>query len=448
MRTEFVRSRQVLSVTFATLAAASGFVAGPSRAQGVCPIDVEVVALRDCQLPNGDGLVDLDGISQPGAATLNALIAAVEVDPLLDALSKAIQALESDIDIARAAEQLAPIVNFATPQAALALNSAIGGRIDSRLQDVGDLTGTSDLPGPFGLGMKQALAAPSYLGAGSNTKGFVTPQREAVWGEAFGAFLDQDRRDLVDGYDADLYGVLTGYDNLVAPNARIGIAIGYGNTSIDGKGVTSGSSTDIDSYLVEAYGAVKGPGWYVSGRTGFAWHSFDTVRFVDVPVVDRADGDYDGWQFNAAAEAGAPIRTNGLIVTPFASLTYSHLDQDAYTETGGVVALAIEDQKTESLVSGLGVKALAPLSKTAAIEGRAVWLHEFEDVSQTVTASFAAGGGTFTAAGPAVGRDTAGLGFRFLGQINEAAVFELNYDANLRQDFVAHIASARLVVGF
>jgi uncharacterized protein with beta-barrel porin domain len=65
-----------------------------------------------------------------------------------------------------------------------------------------------------------------------------------------------------------------------------------------------------------------------------------------------------------------------------------------------------------------------------------------------VTAGFAVGGGTFTAAGPGVGRDTAALGAGLLAQVNTDTTFELNYDANVRQDYLAHIGSARVNIDF
>lgn len=139
----------------------------------------------------------------------------------------------------------------------------------------------------------------------------------------------------------------------------------------------------------------------------------------------------------------------GSVLTPVASLTYSYLDQDGYTEASGSgMALAIDSQSNDSLVSGLGVKALMPIAHDTVLEARAVWLHEFSDTAQVVTASFAAGGGTFTAAGPGVGRDSAALGVGLLATIGAESTFQLNYDANVREDFVAHIGSAQLTVRY
>ena len=279
---------------------------------------------------------------------------------------------------------------------------------------------------------------------------YVAPRSAALWGQAFGAGMNQGERDLVDGYNARLYEVMTGYDNWISPGARVGVAGGYANTRIDGDGDTAQNTTGIDSYLVELYGSVKGAGWYATGRTGFTWHDYETTRVLTAPgIADSARGDHDGRQFNASLELGAPMRASGAVITPVASLTYSNLHQDAYSEdSDGGMALGIDSQSNDLLVSALGLKVLMPIARDTVIEGRAFWLHEFADNAQVVTASFAAGGGTFTAAGPDVGRDTAALGVGMLAQVNSITTFELNYDANVREDYMAHVGSARVNIDF
>ncbi|WP_290989806.1 autotransporter outer membrane beta-barrel domain-containing protein [Hyphomicrobium sp.] len=392
---------------------------------------------------------DIEGISRPGAAAINALMDAAGADPVLDALGGAVQQLADDSDVAKAGNQLAPETNFATQQAAITLNSAIGQHIDGRLASVGATGGSGYKPGPYGLGMKQSDPNRSNLGGLKDDNDFVAPRSAALWGQAFGAGMNQDERSQVDGYSARLYGALVGYDNWISPGVRVGVAGGYANTRINGDGDTTRNNTDIDSYLVEAYGSIKNPGWYVTGRTGFTWHNYDTNRFLTVPFEDHAKGSHDGRQFNASVELGAPMRFDGAIVTPIASLTYSNLHQDGYTEDSDAgMALSINSQSNDSLVSALGIKALIPIAADTVVEGRAAWLHEFADTAQVVGAAFAAGGGTFTAAGPDVGRDTAALGAGIQAQFAPNSTFELNYDANVRQDYLAHIGSARVNIDF
>lgn len=394
----------------------------------------------------------VEGLSKPGISALNGLLSVEDSDSDAGALAGAVQNLSEEDDVRKAGEQLKPETNYATQQAAILLNQVTGQHIEARLASVG-ATGSSgnSFPQPSGLGMKQNDPNRSNLG-GSTPSVDAGPSQGggALWGRAFGVGFNQDEIENVDGYDARLYGILAGYDNWAAPGVRVGVAIGYANTDIDGEGDTKANKTGIDSYLAELYASYRGSGWYATGRTGFTWHDYETTRVLSVPVQDVAKGDHDGDQYNAALELGAPMHVGGgNILTPVASLTYSKLRQDGYKETSDAgMGLSVGDQNNDSLVSGLGLKALVPIAVDTVLEARALWLHEFSDDAQDVTASFAAGGATFTAAGPGVGRDSAALGLGLLAQIGPESTFQLNYDANIREDYLAHIGSAQLSVRY
>lgn len=406
---------------------------------------VVTASVKDAQM--------IEGISQPGAQTINALIASAGADPDVDALGGSVQSLETDADVAKAGAQLAPETNFATQQAALTLSFLTGQSIDNRLAGVGATGPSQGFAAPSGLGMSEDrsedLPGRMNMGASLKDDGLEPARREGgMWGQAFGSGLQQDERQSVDGYDAKIYGAIAGMDNTVSSGLRLGLAAGYANTQIDGDGATSANSTDINSYLGLLYASYKGTNWYASGRTGFTWHDYDTKRVLTVPFNDTASASHDGQQYTAALEVGAPLRMSGSTITPVASLTYNRLNQDGYTERSGAgMALAIGDQDTDSLQSGLGVKALLPIAADTFLEGRAIWLHEFEDTEQQVTASFAQGT-PFSAAGPSVGRDTAAIGAGLMAYAAPGVTFQINYDALLREDFVAHAGSGKLRVEF
>ena len=412
------------------------------------------------------------GLSAPGIATLNALMQGGNDD--VNALAGAVQNLAKEDDVRKAGEQLKPETNFATQQAAWTLNFLTGSYIDNRLSSVGAAGGgASGFGAPSGLGMgqsAQASVAPEgrmSLGLGSNDgrmnigandgrmdAGIYDEQpalrrySSAMWGQAFGAGLDQDERANVDGYSTHIYGAMAGVDNWINGNTRLGFAGGYGNTSIDGADDTVKNKTDIDSYLGILYGAHKGNGWYFSGRAGYAWHDYTTARYLTVPVKDAATGSHSGNQYMASGEIGAPLYFMGGALTPVASLTWSQLDQDGYTEasTAGM-GLTMASQEDTSLSSGVGAKALIPVAIGTLLEGRAIWYHEFENTNQQVTAAFG-GGANFNAAGPSVGRDTAAVGVGLFAYAETGVSFQVNYDALLRQDFIGHTGSGRLKVEF
>ncbi len=422
----------------------------------------------------------VEGLSAPGIAALNGLLGG-STDATVNALGGAILMIgdEDEDDIRKAGEQLAPETNFATQQAAWTLNFLTGSYIDNRLAGVGATAAPSGNGGgfgaPSGLGMQQSASASQApagrmsLGLGTDDgrmnigandgrmdAGIYDDQPElrrsgaasAMWGQVFGAGLDQGERANVDGYQTHIYGAMAGADNWVTANTRLGIAGGYGNTSIDGSGDTEKNKTDIDSYLGILYGAYKGSGWYASGRLGYAWHDYTTARYLTIPFADTATGGHSGDQYSASGEIGVPLHFMGGALTPVASLTWSQLDQSGYTEaSGGGMGLTIASQENTSLSSGLGAKALIPIAVGTLLEGRAIWYHEFDDTNQQVTAAFG-GGSDFNAAGPGVGRDTAAVGAGLFAYASTGVSFQLNYDALLRQDFVGHTGSGRLKVEF
>lgn len=413
------------------------------------------------------------GLSNPGIATINALMQGGDSE--VEALGGALQNLKDEGDVRKAGEQLAPETNFATQQAAFTLNMLTGSYIDNRLNGVGaTATPSSAFAAPSGLGMSQtASAAPTgrmSLGLGMNDgrmnigandgrmdAGIYDKDPDlrgrgysaALWGQAFGAGLDQSERQNVDGAQTHIYGGLAGADTWISSDTRLGFAAGYGNTSINGTGDTAQNKTDVDSYFGVIYGAYKGQGWYLSTRASYAWHDYSTTRVLNAGgLSDVATGSHSGNQYSASAEIGSPMHYYGATLTPVASLNWSQLDQDGYSETsGGGMALTIASQETTSLASGLGAKALIPIAADTLLEGRAIWYHEFEDTNQQVTAAFS-GGSSFLASGPSVGRDTAAIGVGLFAYAEAGVSFQLNYDALLRQDFVGHTGTGRVKVEF
>ena len=396
------------------------------------------------------------GLSNPGIAALNGLMNVETEDEELLEFAGAIQNL-STADVKKAGEQLAPDSTYGTTRAAVLLASlygnAIGNRLTGGLTSAGGATGGSGFAPPSGLGMgsgePKRIEKPMYL-QGSGDEVAPSSGREAAWAQAFGANMEQDAISSTGAYDADVYGFMGGYDGNIAPNFRIGAALGYGDTSITEKGVRNGNRTNMESYNATVYAATRGSGWYLTGQLGYTWHDFDTLRLLNAGgVTDRARGTHEGDQFTASGELGAPIRMAGAVVTPVASLAYNKLDQDAYTETSTAgMALAVGSQSSTSLVSGLGVRASFAIGSGSSIEGRAIWLHEFEDTNQTVRASFVTASNAFTSTGANVSQDVANLGAGFNLNSGVGYTLQLNYDAYVSDDFLAHAGTGRVRVEF
>jgi outer membrane autotransporter protein len=357
----------------------------------------------------------ITGVSGSGIQALNTLLG------FDSELGSRVQNLDGDAAVRKAAEQLRPEINNGSFQTALAMTDKVFGLVDSRLEET----------------QIAALTGRSGVSTGEQANG------TGVWFQGFGFRGEQDRRKGVDGYTADAYGFAFGADSEIGDgNIRVGAAFSYGNSNVDDQGVNRGNRLDIDSYQATLYGSRLMNGWYLNGALAAAKHDIDSKRVI---LGSAVDGNHDAWQYTARIEAGMPLNMGAATVTPVASLTYSLLDEDSYSEHG-TGALHIGSEKTSSIRSGLGAKALIPLSSGAVstdLELRAIWNHEFANAEQDATARFVDGGTSFRTNGVDVARNSANLGASLKISGGDKAVKQsllVSYDAEVREQYVGQTA--------
>lgn len=362
----------------------------------------------------------LAGVSGNAGSAINGLVSTGSL------LSSVVQGFVTNAEVAAAGEQLRPEVNGARYNAmqntALQLQNTVNIRIENTRTASNDQSGVST--GEQGL-----------------KKGF--------WLQGFGYTGQQDKRKGVDGYNADGGGFAAGADTLLRDGLRLGAAVSFVNTSVDAKGVNKGNNSNIDSYQAMLYSAMDGQlaksAWYLNANVAIGEHKVDTKRLVNIGgVIDTPKSNFDAWQYSAKLEGGLPYTISKVItLVPIASLSYSRLNQDGYTEkSNGGAALKISNDDTDSVRTGLGGKALFNLASTSIktqLEGHAMWMHEFADTRQDTTASFNGGGSAFTTKGVNVDRNAFNLG-AILNLSNKEATqtFSVSYDAEIKDQYLSH----------
>lgn len=396
---------------------------GGATAPGISSVNTPLVTWS-IDTTGGNVVIGVDSVTSASSVAGVSTGSASVLDALLQgssSLGGAVQGLTSVADIEKAGQQLRPEINNASMMAALGITSQVQSVVDNRVADVH---------------LAQAGMTGIATGESAPDKGF--------WVQGFGFRGNQDTLDGVDGYTANSGGAAFGADLLINPNVRAGAAFSYARTTIDAEGVNAGSNTDMDSYQGMVYGSYLGDGWYLNGNAGIGLHKYDTSRLITVPVTDTAKGSHDGWQYSFKIDGGYPIKTGAVTFIPSASIAYSHLKQDGYTESSNAgAALTVSGTDTDSFKTGLGGKALVTLANTTSIatllEGRAMWFHEFGDTSVDTTASFASGGGSFTANGVNIDRESFNLGasLKFSSK-TEAQSLTVSYDAQIRDEYVGH----------
>ncbi len=348
--------------------------------------------------------------------------------------------------------------------------SSIGGALQSPAVTAAQLNrvGQQLRPEANNASMQATIAAVDHVSAlivnhqdetrlASNDKSGVstgeTAQGVGVWMQGFGFKGEQNNRNGIDGYTANTGGFAIGADTVVGNgDFRVGGALGYASTGIDGDGVTQANRTDIDSYQGTLYGSWNAGAWYLDAALGYGRHQYDTKRFVSL-VNASLTGSHDADQYLAKIGGGYPMQVGKVTITPMASLTYVKLDQNGYAEkdpSNSGAALSVGSVNTDSFRSGLGAKISAPLSegkvKTTA-DARLMWNHEFADTSQDVAARFA-GGTSFTTNGMNQARDSAniGLGVNFMAENHQN--LSVSYDAEIKSGYIGHTGSIKLRIDF
>ena len=190
-------------------------------------------------------------------------------------------------------------------------------------------------------------------------------------------FGDRDNTATMVGSDFDSYSITGGLDYAVTPEMIVGAAFSYSNLDNDLNNGTDGQK--FDSYTGYIYGTYVMDAFYTD-VIGFYGHvEQDTTRLLGATTIN---GKTDGEAYGFGARFGYDFHpTEAWTAGPTIALRWARTRLDAYTETGGPGALAVNDQNFTSAVMSLGGNASLYLSDlepaTVVLSGRAAWEHDF-----------------------------------------------------------------------
>ncbi|MBN2189823.1 MAG: autotransporter outer membrane beta-barrel domain-containing protein, partial [Candidatus Aureabacteria bacterium] len=273
-----------------------------------------------------------------------------------------------------------------------------------------------------------------------------------IWAKGFGNYLDQDKRDHIDGYKAHTLGTTIGVDFLVADPLRIGLSGGYAFSRVDSEQSNIGD-TDIDSYQGTIYGGYSDGPVYIDVAGSLAYNKYEGSRTVTFGNIARtADSDYDGRQYSAYIEGGCALEINGPEITPIASLRYIYLHLDDYTESGAdALNLKVDSQDYDFLQSGLGARFAYPIRNaemTFIPEIHGMWLYDFVGDEQQATSTFTGGGASFRTEGADPAQNSFNVGGSLMLIMTDNLSLILAYDFEGKEDFIGHSGSVTLKYRF
>jgi uncharacterized protein with beta-barrel porin domain len=381
----------------------------------------------------------IPGLSRPATAALNNLMSYSGSVAGVQALGAAVQALPTLSAVGVAAQQLSPQTNGASIQMPLAVNNLFANYVFNRL----DASIYGGLYAP-GAGPRDFVGSAAPV-----TKGPMQgAQDEGVWFNAVGSSIVQQAESGVAGYNSTFGGFIGGLDHSFGQGLRAGAALGYATGSASNNGLQH-ANLNLQTVEGMVYGSLVQQNWYIKGNVGFAslnYQSSQSIAFAG--YTDYWTGSRNGFLTTAGVDAGRPFVTSFGTIVPVASLLYAYVDQDGYNQKSLWGAnMSVNSQQTNSLQSGLGLKAITPFTLTpslaTAVELRAIWQHEFLDTAESVTAAFI-GGGAFQAIGPQPARDLADLGAALhLAVPGQFQNFELSYNARLGAGYTEQVGMLR-----
>jgi hypothetical protein len=256
--------------------------------------------------------------------------------------------------------------------------------------------------------------------------------------QAFGSSVDQDNTTvgsgIQSGYDADTAGVAFGIDGITDGGLIVGLSLSMSNTDLEGKG-TGKAKNDIDSYTASLYMDKTSDKGYVEGSLTFGLSENTASRIINSAGLDRTlTSAYDTQQVSIKIGGGLPYEANnGSYVTPFASVTGTLIENDAYKErsntAGDALRLRVNQNDVNSIVGTLGVKAHYDTGNGTPMISLAV-NNEFGDTEIVSSNNFEGGGTAFNTSTEVEELSaTLGLGYAFSNG-NTDVSFGLEAEAN------------------
>jgi autotransporter-associated beta strand protein len=259
-----------------------------------------------------------------------------------------------------------------------------------------------------------------------------------IWARGIGLFDHTEVNATVGSPEArsTTGGMQGGYDHSLGEDFLLGVAAGYAETTLDVMDRQSTGKTIARQAGV--YGSFTPGSWFFNASLGLTRADNDMARQVGVaPSETAAHARFNSCVFSGFGEAGYAIKPGErLSLEPSLTIDANHIDQDGFTETGAPgFNLSVENQKFNSLVSGLGLR-LARLfgadSHPSVLGVHGAWLHEHGDINNKVAARLAeAPAASFTVRGAPQKRDAAAFGLDARAALAQALDFFASYTATL-----------------
>ena len=241
-----------------------------------------------------------------------------------------------------------------------------------------------------------------------------------------------------------------GGDYQVSNDFLIGTLFEYSrnNATLDDQG----SKAEVDSYSPGIFASYAARGWYANALATYSRNDYTEDRDIDF-LGTHAKGSPSGNQINGSLTGGYDFHSGNWVYGPTASVLYTHLEVDGFSETGSVGDLNVNRDQADSLRSLLGAHASYEILAHGVYFHPHIslsWQHEYLDQSRGIAATLdAVGGGSFNVQTEQPSRDSAVVDLGLNVDLNRTATIFADYMTQVGQaDYFAQYLQAGLRIGF
>ncbi len=347
--------------------------------------------------------------------------AAISLFEDVTSLGNAIASIRDADSFYRAYDQLLPEYAASAIQFALAAHDAAAGALSTRLRN--------------------ARLSPDELAG--------------IWIQEFGYFADRAETTFGPGYRGQGVGLAVGLDRPWGPFYAVGVTLAGAASDIEQVGLPHEPMTALMGQF-SAYAAADLGALDVSLTASAGINRFETNRFIQIGNFGgNTTASWSGWHYSAALQAGRDISLGDWILRPELALTYLSITEDGFNEvaqgnTPAELALYV-DSRTTSALTGGATFTVGRMYRRAGSwwlpYARVGYRGDFSGNGAETTARFGQNGSPFTLRAsemPGAGI-LAGLG---LSAGSEYTTFTFAYDADMREDYIAHVLRLVLRMNF
>lgn len=262
----------------------------------------------------------------------------------------------------------------------------------------------------------------------------------SAWLQEINFYADKDRTESY-GFRSEGFGFAGGVERGSGLGA---LGLSFALTSSDMEDPESEAEEVLSAQLLEfgLYWRAQGVHWHTWARGAVGYASFDSVRQLIAPGINRRnESAWNGYSVALAAGAAYNYQTGRWSIRPEAILEYFSLSEDAHEETGtgGAFDLGYEDRSGHILSSTIAVSLGASFGENHWLrpELRLGWRQIISHDPGDTVASFLSTGTPFTLAGESMEGGGPIVGLR-LNLGNELGFLSIEADAEMLEDYVRY----------